>query len=119
DHPDVVPLIPDAEALGYEALRARGHYPINHLLVVRDELVAANPGLATDVFAAFERAKDIYVKGDDLLPMHRRVMEITSGDPLPYGVEPNRGAIDELTGYAYAQGILTRRPDADSLFAPV
>src|SRR5262249_17501771 len=117
DHPDVVPVIPDADEVGYEALRARAHYPINHLVVVRDELVAANPDLEAEVFAAFERAKDMYVEGDNLLPMHRRVMEITGGDPLPYGVEPNLGAIDELIGHALAQGILTRRPDPRSLFA--
>src|SRR6516165_3085639 len=31
DHPDVVPLIPDADEAGFRALAARGHYPINHL----------------------------------------------------------------------------------------
>ena len=36
DHPDVVPLIPDAKEAGYAALRQRGHYPINHLVVGRD-----------------------------------------------------------------------------------
>ena len=117
DHPHVVPLIPHAEEAGYVALRERGHYPINHLLVVRDELIAANPGLVPEVFAAFERAKDMYVGGDDLLPVHRRVMEITGCDPLPYGVEPNLRVIDELVGHALTQGILARKPDLETLFA--
>src|SRR4051812_3884472 len=30
----LVPLIPDAQAAGFDALRRRGHYPINHLVVV-------------------------------------------------------------------------------------
>src|SRR5690349_15969926 len=34
DHPDVAPLIPNARDAGLEALRTRGHYPINHLIVV-------------------------------------------------------------------------------------
>src|SRR5262249_43325950 len=117
DHPDVVPLIADAREAGYEALRDRGHYPINHLVVVRDALLAANPELASEVCAAFEQAKEVYVEGGDLLPMHRRVMETTGRDPLPYGVEPNQAAIDELIGHALSQGILARRPDPESLFA--
>jgi 4,5-dihydroxyphthalate decarboxylase len=119
EHPDLVPLIPDAAEAGFEALRTRGHYPINHLVVVKNELLAANPGLAGDVFAAFEQAKDLYVEGGNLQPMHRRVLEITGADPLPYGVEPNLGSIDELIGHALRQGILKQKPEADSLFAPV
>jgi len=117
DHPDVVPLIPDAAEAGFEALRSRGHYPINHVVVVRDELLAANPGLAAAVFGAFERAKDLYVDEGNLEPLHRRVAEITGRDPLPYGVEPNRAALDELIRHALEQGILADPPDLERLFA--
>ena len=118
DHPDVVPLIPDPTEAGLAALRDRGHYPINHLVVVRDALIAEHPDLPAEVLAAFELAKDIYVEGGDLLPLHRRVMALTGTDPLPYGVEPNLAAINELIGHAVAQGILTRRPEVSSLFVP-
>jgi len=118
DHPDVVPLIQDAADAGLAALRDRGHYPINHLVVVRDALIADHPDLAADMLAAFERAKDMYVEGGDLLPLHRRVMELTGTDPLPYGVEPNLAAIDELIGHAVDQRILTRRPEISGLFVP-
>ena len=43
DRPDVVPLIPDAGQAGYDALREHGLYPINHLVVVKDELLSAYP----------------------------------------------------------------------------
>ena len=43
DHPGLVPLIPDAAEAGYRALRDRGLYPINHVVVVRDDLLAAHP----------------------------------------------------------------------------
>jgi 4,5-dihydroxyphthalate decarboxylase len=59
--PGVVPLLPDAEQAGYDALRDRGYYPINHLLVVKDELLAANPDLAPALFAAYAEAKNQYV----------------------------------------------------------
>ena len=61
NHPDVKPLIPHAFDAGIAALRSRGHYPINHMVVVKDELLAAHPDLAADVFrgqAALRRAPE-------------------------------------------------------------
>src|SRR5690349_7840404 len=52
-HPGLAPLIPDAAEAGYRALRERGHYPVNHLVVVRDELLAAHPDLGVALFDAF------------------------------------------------------------------
>jgi 4,5-dihydroxyphthalate decarboxylase len=123
--PDVAPLIPNALAAGLAALRRNGHYPINHTVVVRDDLLAAHAGLAADVFDAFAEAKRRYLdrlragkieKPTDVDEVHRRVMEIT-GDPLPYGIAPNRRVIDELIGHARTQGIITKPMTADELFA--
>jgi 4,5-dihydroxyphthalate decarboxylase len=116
DHPDVVPLIPDAREAGYRALRERGHYPINHLVVVRDDLLEAYPELAGQVFDAFLRAKDAYVSGGELEPLHARVHELTGRDPLPYGVEANRATLERLIDHALDQQILTRRPALEELF---
>lgn len=48
--------------------------------------------------------------------MHQRVMEIT-GDPLPYGIEPNRRVLEELIGHALKQGIINKAVSIDELFA--
>ena len=53
DAPDVEPLIPDALEAGLAALRRNGHYPINHTVVIKDELIAKHPDLAADVFNTF------------------------------------------------------------------
>jgi len=119
ESPDVKPLIPNAREAGFEALRRHGHYPINHTVVVRNDVIDAHPDLARDVFGAFERSKELYLESGNLEPLHRRVRDITGEDPLPYGVEPNRSTIEELIGHALRQGILTRRPAVDELFAPV
>jgi 4,5-dihydroxyphthalate decarboxylase len=93
---------------------------------VRDDLLAAHPGLATDVFEAFAEAKNLYVDRlrrnaiEEPTPtdlMYRRVMEITGADPLPYGIGPNRAVIDELIEHATSQRILDTRPAVESLFA--
>jgi 4,5-dihydroxyphthalate decarboxylase len=125
DHPDVKPLIANPKEAGFEALRSRGHYPINHAVVVKDELLEKHPQLAADVFNAFAAAKRRYVerlkaggidKPTAADEMHRRVMEITGADPLPYGIAPNRQALDELIRSAREQGILTRPVTVEELF---
>jgi 4,5-dihydroxyphthalate decarboxylase len=127
DRPDLAPLIPDPDEAAVAALRDRGLYPINHLVVVKDELLAAHPDLAADVFWAYTAAKRGYVERlragavTDPAPvdlMHLRVMEVTGGDPLPYGIEPNLPMLNLLLDYAVRQRILPGPVPVESLFAP-
>jgi 4,5-dihydroxyphthalate decarboxylase len=127
DSPDAAPLIPDPVEAGFAALQSRGLYPINHLVVVRDELLAERPELGTQVFDAFARAKQQYVErlraGAIEAPTtndrtYARVMELTGRDPLPYGIEPNRAVLEELLRHAVDQKILDRAPVLEDVFAP-
>jgi 4,5-dihydroxyphthalate decarboxylase len=124
EHPDVKPLIPDGLEAGLAALRGREHYPINHTVVIRDELLAAHPGLAADIFKAFAESKRLYVerlkagridKPTAIDRMHQRVMEIT-GDPLPYGIAPNRIVLEELIRHSVSQGIIEKSVAIEDLF---
>jgi 4,5-dihydroxyphthalate decarboxylase len=127
DAEDAVPLIPDPEEAALAALRRGGFFPINHLVVVRDDVLAEHPDLAADLFGAFAEAKNRYVEQlrADAVPeptaadrTYRRVLEATGADPLPYGLEPNRATLEKLLDHALAQHLLTRRPDLESVFAP-
>jgi 4,5-dihydroxyphthalate decarboxylase len=126
EHPDVNPLISNPVEAGFEALRSSGHYPINHTVVVKDELLDAHPDLAADIFNAFAEAKRSYVErlrnGQIVAPSktderYKRVMEITGVDPLPYGIEPNRRMIEAVIQYAEEQGIISRPLTMEELFA--
>ncbi len=124
DHPDVEVLIPNAAEAGFAALKRTGHYPINHLIVIKDELIAANPGLASDVFNTFAAAKQLYVndlkagkvelKGD--AKVHQRVLEITGSDPMPYGLADNRMNVENLIEHAKRQKILSGDERIEDLF---
>jgi 4,5-dihydroxyphthalate decarboxylase len=125
DHPDVEPLIPNPTEAGFESLRARGLYPINHLVVIKDDLLEAHPGLAAAIFDAFAEAKTLYVARlrDDAIDspsaadrFYERVMQMT-GDPFPYGIEPNRAMIDEVIRHAVTQRILAAPVGVEDLFA--
>jgi 4,5-dihydroxyphthalate decarboxylase len=125
DSPDVRPLIANAKEAGFDSLRDRGLYPINHTVVVKDDLLAARPDLATDIFDAFAEAKRLYVtqlasspqpaSQDDTF--FKRVMNAT-GDPLPYGVDANRTMLEAVVRYATEQGIISRPVSVEELFPP-
>lgn len=125
--PNVKRLIPHAAEASFEALRSRGHYPINHLIVVKDDILQMHPELAVDIFNAFAESKRDYVRrlksGDIQNPtsvdmMHRKVMQITGGDPLPYGIAPNRKTLEEIIQYAQEQRIIDRPVTVEELFPP-
>jgi 4,5-dihydroxyphthalate decarboxylase len=122
----VRPLIPDPERAALTALRQRGIYPINHTIVIRNDVLEACPDIAADLFAVFAEAKAAYVRqlrdrtiaspspADALL---QRVMDIT-GDPLPYGIATNRRTLEAVVQYAIEQKILRESVAVDELFVP-
>ena len=125
DHPDVKPLIASPKDAAFEALGKTGHYPINHLMVIKDETLAKDPSLAPRIFEAFAQAKRLYVeklragkieKSAATDETYKRVMEVTGRDPLPYGIGPNRAMLEEAARSAYEQKILTRPVRIESLF---
>jgi 4,5-dihydroxyphthalate decarboxylase len=125
DSPDARPLLADPAAAAQAALVERGLWPINHLVVIRDELLAEHPGLGRRVFDAFAESKRRYVeelRGGLPEPtatdrMHRTVMELTGwDDPLPYGIEPNRQVLEQLLRSAVDQKILDRAPRLEDVF---
>jgi 4,5-dihydroxyphthalate decarboxylase len=125
DAPDVVPLVPDATEAGFRSLQQRGLYPINHLVVIRDELLRERPELGAQVFDAFARAKGVYVerlrRGEAQTAADRtyqRVMQVTGADPLPYGIEPNRAVLEQVVRAAVDQRILARPACLEDVFAP-
>jgi 4,5-dihydroxyphthalate decarboxylase len=124
--PNVGPLIPNAAEAALNLVRDKGLYLINHTVVIKDELIAANPDLAADLFNTFAEAKKLYVeklkagaieKPDAADEMAKKVMALGQ-DPMPYGLEANRKVMTELLATAKAQGIITKPFTVDDLFVP-
>lgn len=121
----IVPLIANPLQTGLEAFRRNGHYPINHLVVIRDELIERHPDLAADVFNAFAQSKRLYVeklkageiaKPDAFDLVHQKIYEISHADPLPYGMEPNRKVIETLISHAASQSIIPKPIKIEDMF---
>jgi 4,5-dihydroxyphthalate decarboxylase len=126
DDPDIKPLIRNALDAGLQAFERRGHYPINHLIVIRNDVLEAYPDAAVSIFNAFRDSRDLYLKRlkndeiekpDAADKVHKRMLEL-GADPLPYGIEPNRKVLEELIGHATTQKILRKPVDVESVFAP-
>ena len=125
-NPKIQSLIDNPTETGLTAFQDRGHYPINHLIAVRDDVLDAHPGLAVALFNAFVESKNQYLKKlrdgtlenpDATDKLYRHILEL-GGDPLPYGIEPNRAVLENLIGHALTQKILTKPVDIEALFAP-
>ena len=104
-------------------------FPIMHVIVMRREIYEANRWIAQSLTKAFYAAQQMAY--DDLaetaalksmlpwLVAHveeaRRKM---GADWWPYGLEPNRKALETFTRYHFEQGLSKRQLGLDELFAP-
>jgi 4,5-dihydroxyphthalate decarboxylase len=122
----LAPIIPDAFDAGLRAFVDRGFYPINHLVVVRDDVLEAHPGLARQLFDAFAASKALYLEDlragrvSDLTAtdkVHKAVME-HQADPLPYGLAPSAAVLETLLVQVLGQGIIDAPIPLADLFAP-
>lgn len=124
DSPAVRPLIPEAREAGFDYYRRTGIYPMNHSVVVRDEILAAEPWIAAELVTLLAAAKARYLaeleSGAELSSADaaaREVGRVVGGDPFPFGVAANRKAIEAIVGFALDQKIIPRRLAPDELFA--
>src|SRR5581483_4615868 len=125
DSPDIKPLVPDARNAGFEYYRRTGVYPINHGIVVRTDLLRANPGLARELFEAFKASKSAYLarlrEGRDLSPADQNALDlgrVVGGDPFPFGVSANRPALETMVRFAVEQHVIPKPIPVEDLFSP-
>jgi 4,5-dihydroxyphthalate decarboxylase len=122
--PDIQPLIPDARNAAFAYFRKTGVYPINHGLVVKDSLLKAEPGLARELFRAFQAAKKIYLAhldaGKNLSPADEAAIALKGvvGDPFPFGINRNRKALETIVQFAVDQQVIPKKFSIEELFAP-
>ena len=99
DPNNIRPVIADADAAGEQWSRKTGIYPVNHVVAVRTELLQSHPWLGEELMRMFEAAR---VKA--------------GARTLPYGLEPNRAAMQMLLDFAANQGLTPRTYRVDELF---
>lgn len=122
-------LFPDYRAVEAEYYDRTGHFPIMHTIVVRDDVLAENPWVASELMELFDRAKDM-VFGELRETSQRRLsipwihhtleeVQAQMGDDFwPYGVAENEETLDTMATFAYEQGFTSEKLAIVDLFAP-
>src|ERR1700722_7114743 len=101
------PLIPDPEAANRKWAEHNGGVPINHMLVIREELAQKRPDVVREVYRLFHPAKEAAFAATGAPAL----------DPLRFGIEPNRRSLEIVIDFALNQGLLARRFAVDELFS--
>jgi 4,5-dihydroxyphthalate decarboxylase len=115
-------LIADVARVEADWFARTGIYPIHGSVVVKTEVLAKHPWVATSLFDAFVAAKRIYIDalqrgdGDSADDRKYRGLMQTVGDPLPYGLEENAASIEAMLTYGLQQGLIPRRMPLDEVF---
>jgi len=129
-NPDIARLFPNFVELEKEYYKRTRIYPIMHLVAIKKSIYEKYPFVATSLFNAFQRAKEIALERmynqralRYMMPWLPRdideIYEHFDGDPWPYGVEPNRPTLEALVTYLQDQHLTDWKPKLEELFAPI
>jgi 4,5-dihydroxyphthalate decarboxylase len=98
-------VIPDPDAAA-RAWYGKYHLvPVNHMVVVTDELARAKPAAVAELYRMLEAGRK--AAG---LPLAGEL------DTAPFGKEANRPCLELLISYTVQQGLISRRIDVDELW---
>jgi len=109
--------------------RKTGIFPINHVIVVRRDLLEKHPWVALNLYNAFEEAKQLsymsneeafdFVTAPNLVWYRQHLIrqeEVFGKDPYPYGFKANKQTLSKLSQYLYDQGLTERKVEPEELF---
>ena len=102
----VAPLIPQPQDVAREWQRRTGMFPINHMFVVREELSRERPDVVREIYR-------MIVESNAAAP------EAARKEVAPFGLEPNRKAIQTAIDWSIEQKLIPRRFEVDELFDDV
>ncbi|HEV8344439.1 MAG TPA: ABC transporter substrate-binding protein [Candidatus Binatia bacterium] len=127
--PRVGRLFPHYKELEIDYYKGTGIFPIMHTTAMKEEIVERYPWVPTNLFQAFERAKQIaYQRMENPrrvpLAWFRHAWEeqdaILGNDPWAYGLgEANRRNLQTLIQYSLEQGSIGRKMPLENLFVEV
>lgn len=123
----VARLFPDWRRAEQDYFARTRFFPIMHAIGVKHALVAAHPWLPAALYRAFGKAKEValaelaHLQAPKVtLPWVAAELAATRAvmghDFWPYGVEPNRHAIERMIRYHHEEGLSPRPFKLDELF---
>ncbi|MGE0688929.1 MAG: hypothetical protein AB7P33_19480 [Dehalococcoidia bacterium] len=110
----IKPMYPDPQAACKDFYQRTGIFPLNHMVVIKDSVLQENPWFAEALYEALKKSKEATFKADPNAKIGGA--GVVDGDPLPYGITPNRHKIDALLDMCVEQGVMRRRMTIEELF---
>jgi len=101
------PVIPNPNAAAQAWCEKHGVLPINHMLVVKESLVKANPAAVKEIFRLVRESKQA------MSPMG------TELDPIQFGLANIRRSLELIAEYSTQQGLIPMKVPVDDLFDDV
>ena len=129
-NPDIQRLWPNFREVEREFFQRTRIFPIMHLVAIRRDTYEKHPFIATSLFNAFSKSKDLALEkmmetgalrymlpwlGTELDEIH----EVFKGDPWPYGIEQNQPTLDALVTYLAEQNLIAKKLPLEEIFVPV
>jgi 4,5-dihydroxyphthalate decarboxylase len=129
-HPEVVRLFPDFHKVELDSYRRTRIFPIMHLVALRRDVYEKHPFIATSLYDAMDKAKNIALAKMREVGALRYMLpgmtaeleeidEVFGGDPWPYGIEPNRPTLEALVRYMAEQSLIKAPIPVQELFVPI
>lgn len=126
-NPRVTRLFPDWRKAEQEYFARTRFFPIMHTVGIKRALVSEHPWLSTALYRAFCAAKDLALAGlanlqapKVTLPWAAAELAATRavmGDDFwPYGIEPNRAALERMIRYHHQEGLSPRPVAIEEIF---
>jgi 4,5-dihydroxyphthalate decarboxylase len=127
--PNVRRLFENYQDVEAAYFKKTGIFPIMHTVAMREDLWKAHPWIATSLYKAFQKSKQVaYERLNDLSPYKLSMVwfrepmaqqrEVLGEDPWCDGIEKNRHTVETLIGYLHEQGMIKERLRVEDLFAP-
>lgn len=125
--PEVEPLFRDPVAEGLRYIEHTNLLPVNHCIVIKQDVLRKYPWLALNVYSAFMTAKE-QVYGEmvaALAPYEMTgsirtelIVNLRQADPSPYGVACQRHVFEALSDFLLEQNLIQSPVSPDDVFAP-
>jgi len=101
--PKLKTLFPDPAAEAAEWYARHGVVPVNHLVVVTEQLAKSHPDVVSGIY--------------DLLKQNKaQAGPAATPDLVPFGIEANRKPLELIVDYAFQQALIPRRYAVEELF---
>jgi 4,5-dihydroxyphthalate decarboxylase len=120
--PEIRPAIADPDRAAQRWFERTRALPINHMVVLRRDVLDRDPWIGEELIALFARAKAAHIERLERAgpsgpaEVYQRELVRAGVDPLPFGVEALRRPLEIVIAHAYTQRLIPRQYAVDELF---